>query len=105
MRLRLSTWLCLALPAITSLVIAVPQLFLPRSLSSNTPAGDYGLTPREVLRGILLVLLVAELAVVLLYAAIRAALRPDFRRDALALAAGAALCLVAWIAVLFLGAR
>lgn len=103
MKLRVSTWACLAVLVLTNLLIAVPQAFFPSSWTSNSTGGDYGITPREFLRGLLLVVLVAELAVILLYAAIRSALRPDFRRDGLVLGAGGVLLLLGWIAVLFFG--
>ncbi|MDP3237397.1 MAG: hypothetical protein Q8N26_31710 [Myxococcales bacterium] len=84
-RVRLSTWALIALVVLTTAVAAFPTLFLPARWFVTPRHTDYGFTNADVLRIALFGLLVVEAVIVLLYAAIRSALRPAFRRDGLLL--------------------
>lgn len=85
-RVRLSTWALLTLIVLTTAVAAFPALFVPARWFTAPRHADYGFTNADVVRIALLGLLVIEAIVALLYAAIRSALRPAFRRDGLLLA-------------------
>lgn len=84
-RVRVSTWALIALVVLSTAVAAFPTLFLPARWFITRRHTDYGFTIVDVLRIALLGLLVIEGIVVLVYAAIRSALRPAFRRDGLLL--------------------
>ena len=84
-RVRASTWALITLVVLTTALAAFPALFLPARWFSTPRHTDYGFTIVDVLRIALLGLLAIEAVVVLLYAAIRSALRPAFRRDGLLL--------------------
>lgn len=84
-RVRVSTWALIALVVLTTAVAAFPTLFLPARWFITPRHTDYGFTNADVLRIALAGLLVVEAVILLLYAAIRSALRPAFRRDGLLL--------------------
>lgn len=84
-RVRASTWALIALVVLTTAVAAFPTLFLPARWFITSRHTDYGFTNADVLRIALAGLLVVEAVILLLYAAIRSALRPAFRRDGLLL--------------------
>ena len=84
-RVRLSTWALIALVVLSTAIAAFPTLFLPARWFITQRHTDYGFTNADVLRIALFGLLVVETVIVLLYAAIRSALRPAFRRDGLLL--------------------
>lgn len=88
MRLRLSTWLLLALLLTTSVIAALPRVFMPASSFRALPHHLFAIVVFGVST--------------LLYAAIRTALRPDFRRDAIVLIGtvlfdGAAWFFASWV--------
>ena len=97
MRIRLSTWLLLALLFTTTLVAALPRVFLPASWFKALPHQEYGFTMADLALVTLLFSLVIIGGITLLYAAIRAALQPTFRRDALVLGAAVLLDGAGWL--------
>lgn len=96
MRLRFSTWLLLTLLITMSVIAALPRVFMPASWFRALPHQEYGFTAADFALVVLLFALVVFGVGTLLYAAIRAALRPQFRRDAIALTAAVVLDAAAW---------
>lgn len=97
MRLRLSTWLLLALIVTISTIAALPRLFMPAKWFQSLPHHEYGFTFADFALVTLLASLVFLGVTTLLYAAIRAALRPDFRRDAMVLVLVVLLDAAGWV--------
>lgn len=85
--------------AVVTTLPALPRLLAPASWRR---AGDYGLTGVEVVTGLLFAALVLVALVICLYAAIRSALRPAFRRDGTTLGAVSVLAVAGWILALWL---
>jgi hypothetical protein len=104
-RILPSAWIGSALLLAISAVAAFPRTFLPGAAHAP-PRGEYGLSVAEVavigLLGLLAILSVG----LLLYAAIRSAVQPSFRRSGLLLACVVIGNALAWvIAMVVLGNR
>lgn len=97
MRLQRSTRVLLALTLLLTAAQVTP--FLLAGLAQR--ARGSGFTATEVhLHSMLLGALALETLTVGLYAAVRGALRPDFRRDALVLGTASAMAALGWLVVL-----
>lgn len=97
MKLRPGTWVLLASLLATTLVAALPRVFLPARWFHPLPHQEYGFTTADFALVALLFALAISSAATLLYAAIRAALRPDFRRDAVVLVSVVLLDGLGWL--------
>ena len=97
MKLRLSTWLLLAALFATTLVAALPRVFMPARWFRPLPHQEYGFTTADFALISLLLALAVIASLTLLYAAIRAVLQPVFRRDALVLGAAVLLDGAGWL--------
>jgi hypothetical protein len=104
-RVRVSTWLLVALVVLSSAVAAFPTLFLPARWFVTRRHTDYGFTNADVILVGLLGLLVIEATAILLYAAIRSALRPAFRTDGLLLTLVIASDALLWLGAAILAGR
>lgn len=105
MKLRPSSWLVLAVLATTTVIAASPRTFMPASWFRPLPHQEYGFTTADFALVVLLFSLATIGALTLLYAAIRAALQPTFRRDALALTTAVLLDGAGWLVASWLAQR
>lgn len=84
-RIAPSAWITSAALLLVSAVAAFPRTFLPKAFHDPAPAVEYGLSVAEVTTIGLLGLLAIGSVLLLLYAAVRSALQPAFRRSGLLL--------------------
>lgn len=105
MKLRTSTWVLLLIFAANTVIAARPRLFMPAAWFRSLPHQEYGFTTADFALIVLLVALTLLAVVILLYAAIRAALRPDFRGDALVLGIAAVLDGAGWFVASLINER
>lgn len=105
MKLRLSTWLLLLPLFSTTLVAALPRVFMPARWFRPLPHQEYGFTTADFALITLLLALAVIASLTLLYAAIRAALQPAFRRDALVLGAAVLLDGAGWLVASWVNQR
>ncbi|MBM4781875.1 MAG: hypothetical protein GQE15_29705 [Archangiaceae bacterium] len=105
MKVRTSTWVLLVMLAANTVVAARPRFFMPAAWFRPLPHQEYGFTTADFALIVLLVALTVLAVVILLYAVIRAALRPDFRRDALILGMAIVLNGAGWFLASWLNQR